>query len=831
MLKRSIIGALLLSLSVMMGVAPAQTEPKPEPDPGTSEGTTDVVIKASAPESTPLVGDTFDLIFYVSNNGPETAPEVSFSTYLSDGFRYVTSTSSDPTDSCSIETYEYPASPVEDGGSSSPSAGSDAYLSCALGEVAITEVTTLIVTVERTGARDIYTYGNVWTSAQETNYDNGYSEIYIAPDKTKMADVGISMTGPNGEVSGDFAYEIQVANDGPTDADDVTVVDYIPAGVDAVSIESSDVSDLCALSDTQGGADPVEPGGSPEPDFYRQEVATCELGTLGVGESTTLTLQVSRVSGWEIWNSAYATSSSYDPNYENDYASFQIAADPSVTSDLSVAITTDKSVPRVGEEKRLTFGVENAGPSTAGDLFLTNFIPEGLEFVSFETARAGDSCSFNDYSYKDQAPYTAEPGAPESSGPSDASFPVYYGGSSFSCSLNSLASGDSTSVTLVFKRVGAREIYEYVSVYSSNYDPRYEDNYAELHIDADRSNPADIAVSMDAPKDPKLGSAFDYNVTVTNNGPAAASGVAMSDPLPWGVDFVGVTSSDETDVCEFSDYNGYDEPREMESSPSFYGYREVRCDLGSMDAGESTQVTLSVSRTSEYEIWNSAYVTSRSFDENYDNDYAYVGSTGEAAYPCGSDAKGTGGPDEIVVDDCFVESGAGADRVEVFAGSSSVDRSVSTGRGADSVTINVPSGSEFERMIEVDSGGGADTINVVVGPGATNATIVVRGGSQADVLNLDIAPSAAVIRVVFKGAGGSDTVRALRYGQSIRDSSVRLIGGPGRDLLMGTNSSDLLFGGRGEDVLDGGFGDDTLDGGKAFDVCRDGPGADHITRC
>jgi len=250
-----------------------------------------------------------------------------------------------------------------------------------------------------------------------------------------------------------------------------------------------------------------------------------------------------------------------------------------------------------------------------------------------------------------------------------------------------------------------------------------------------------------------------------------------------------------------------------------------------MASGESTVITLSVSRTSEYEIWNSAYVMSRSYDGNYDNDYAYLGSKGEAAYICAESAGGTNGPDDIVVDDCAVKSGAGADQVELFAGSSSIDRSISTGRGADVISINIPSGSEVTRSIEVDAGRGADTINVVVGPGATNATIVVRGGSHADALNLDIAPTAGNIKIVFKGGSGPDVVRSLRYGQSVRDSRVRLLGGPGRDLLMGTNSSDELLGGRGADTLDGGAGDDILDGGKAADVCRGGPGADSVTRC
>ncbi|MBA2726194.1 MAG: DUF11 domain-containing protein [Actinobacteria bacterium] len=821
MRNRTVVGAMVLSLLLILSPAGAQTEPKP-PEGGTSQGTTDLAVQATGPGGIPLVGDTFDLVFSVTNNGPEAAPDSTFSTYLSQGLSFISATSSDATDTCSVETYAY-----------APSM-SEAYVTCDLGQLGTGGATTLTVTVRRDAAREIYAYGSVWTSAQETNYDNDYSEIFIPADQSQTADLALQMTGPTGEVTGDFAYKLKVNNEGPETSSGVWLTDYLPDGVDLISATSSDPSDVCTVSSSGGGTDPAKPmDGGGSPDFYRQQLVSCDLGSLDAGSTKVVTLRVTRTSGWEIWNSASVSSASYDPNYENDYADFHIGADPSVTSDVNVDVDLAPGVPLVGEQARLVFNVKNFGPSTAGDLFLANYIPEGLEFVSFQTQRAGDSCGFQDYSYKDQAPYAAEPGSPESSGSADsASSPIYYGGSSFDCGLASLASRESTSITLVVRRTGAREIYDYVSVYSSNYDPNYEDNYAEVLIPADKSQPADVSIGMTAPENPDVGSRFDYNLTVTNEGPSTASKVQVADPLPWGVDFVGATSSDGTDVCEFTDYEGYDEPRAMESSPSFYGYRELRCDLGDLAAGETTDITLSVTRSTEYEVWNSAYVTSSSYDENYDNDYAYAAIKGEPAYgTCDGGSTGTDGSDDIVVDDCFVEAGAGADQVEMFAGSSSVDRSIVAGRGADQITVNVPSGSSVEREIKVDGGRGADTINVVVGPGATNVTVVIYGRGQADSLNLDIAPTAGNVRIVFKGGPGKDTARSLRYSETARPTIVRLRGGPGTDMLLGTNNADLILGGRGSDHLDGGAGADTLDGGKGVDVCRDGPGADLVRRC
>ena len=74
-----------------------------------------------------------------------------------------------------------------------------------------------------------------------------------------------------------------------------------------------------------------------------------------------------------------------------------------------------------------------------------------------------------------------------------------------------------------------------------------------------------------------------------------------------------------------------------------------------------------VTRNSEYEIWNSAYVSSSSYDENPDNDYGSTKLDGEP-YPCGPEPLGGEGQDDIVAGPCPVASGAGNDSVVVEAG-------------------------------------------------------------------------------------------------------------------------------------------------------------------
>ena len=54
---------------------------------------------------------------------------------------------------------------------------------------------------------------------------------------------------------------------------------------------------------------------------------------------------------------------------------------------------------------------------------------------------------------------------------------------------------------------------------------------------------ADLAVTKTAPATITAGVAYDYTVTVTNNGPSNATGTVLSDTLPAGATFVGATGA------------------------------------------------------------------------------------------------------------------------------------------------------------------------------------------------------------------------------------------------------------------------------------------------
>jgi Ca2+-binding RTX toxin-like protein len=84
----------------------------------------------------------------------------------------------------------------------------------------------------------------------------------------------------------------------------------------------------------------------------------------------------------------------------------------------------------------------------------------------------------------------------------------------------------------------------------------------------------------------------------------------------------------------------------------------------------------------------------------------------------------------------------------------------------------------------------------------------------------------------FNDGGPSDegTLRATQLGYAVRDAVEgtveRVIGGSGKDHLMGNERANILIGGPGDDRLEGGAGNDTLEGGAAGDVLEAGPGDD-----
>lgn len=142
----------------------------------------------------------------------------------------------------------------------------------------------------------------------------------------------------------------------------------------------------------------------------------------------------------------------------------------------------------------------------------------------------------------------------------------------------------------------------------------------------------------------------------------------------------------------------------------------------------------------------------------------------------------------------------GADGTVAINGDNTVIYNPNLGfSGADSFTYTITDGT---------GGFGTATVTVAV---AADSRIV--GGPGRDTL---IGTPAGD---TLDGGGGHDTLIGL-------GDDDTLIGGAGKDTLDGGNGNDVLYGGAGKDALDGGDGSDTLDGGAGKDTLDGGDGDD-----
>jgi len=679
-------------------VAPAARGADPASPPGP-----DLAVRMTGPTATPSRGDVFKLTILGSNVGAETATEVSMVAFIPDDLEMVQQVVSDPAMTCAT--------------------GRWGQFECSVGSLAPGASASVTLTLLRSASRETWIDAWISSSENDANWENNSSGIYLEADRSNPADVRVQISAPpQPEVGERFTYASSIVNAGPEVARAVEFSQSISELADFVSVSSSDPTDSCSLFEETYDD---EPGVEAEAPYTYREVR-CELGSMQFAEETTITVDVIRRDPHELWSSAWVTTTSYDHNYDNDWADASTAGHPSITSDLIMNLTGPEGLPLVGDEFTYTLTVTNAGPAAAHDVMIDTWLPEQLALRAVTPTRDGDVCEQGNYQ-------------------------------GITCTLGSLASGETSTVAIDVTRVGARRFWMGGSTWSSNYDPDWESNYAELEAGPDKSVIADLAVSMSGTQDPPVGSTFDHVVEVTNNGPDEAKSVSLNVSLPEGTEFISALSPDDTDVCTLFEET-YDEEgmKVSEDASTGYTYREVRCSLGSLVPAERATVTVTLSRTHDYEMWASAWASTASFDNDYENDWASIGSLGGSGGGCGPAEDSEGG---FIACDTAERGGSG----ESYAATSEPGKHVlKGGRGGDSITLRIPTHSKRHREIVVAGGRGRDKIKVFVAPGAGNVTLILKGGAGRDSIEVIARRPGKNFKLRMWGGAGNDSCSSLR---------------------------------------------------------------------
>ncbi|HEV8102921.1 MAG TPA: DUF11 domain-containing protein, partial [Gaiellaceae bacterium] len=332
-----------------------------------------------------------------------------------------------------------------------------------------------------------------------------------------ITDLSIVKSGPaNVLPESTITWTLTVTNAGPAISSGFTVKDTVPVAVTNVASSTPG----CSVS----GND-----------------VTCVGPSLGVDESfqIALTGTAPATNGACVQNFARILANEQDDNERSASVQTCVAAE---LADLSIVKSRSPSPAVPGTNETFTLRVKNGGPDAAQDAVVSDPLPAGLSFVS-----AASGCSFAN--------------------------------ATVTCRLNSLASGASTSFTVVAHVASSvpSGIVNTAQVDSSTADPDPSNNSST--VSAPIGPAADLAITKSASVSTIApGGQLVYTLVVSNNGPSDDDNVVVSDPLPGNLSLVTA----------------------LPSQGSCIGGADIICSLGALAVGGSVQVLVAVQVASSF---------------------------------------------------------------------------------------------------------------------------------------------------------------------------------------------------------------------------------------
>ncbi len=311
---------------------------------------------------------------------------------------------------------------------------------------------------------------------------------------------------------------------------------------------------------------------------YTTHLITDTLGTLQP-EATLITGGGVQTGGFNRWGDYSAMS--VDPAdectfwYTNEYYAVTSAAGwatrigtfkiPSCgvvapQSDLSVTKSDAPDPVFANQPFTYTIAIANGGPVTATNVVMTDTLPAGVTISAINGA----------------------PGLCQNTAGTVA------------CAMGDLPSGGAISATLSVTTTLGGMITNSVIVAADQVDPNPANNTAATNTVVIAL--ADLSLtSVVSPTTAFVGQTLMYTLTITNNGPSGASAITLNDTLPISVTYLSASPG-----C--SEAGGL-----------------VSCSPGSLAAGDSLAITITVQITAAGSLDNQAVVTAGTMDPNLAN--------------------------------------------------------------------------------------------------------------------------------------------------------------------------------------------------------------------
>lgn len=339
------------------------------------------------------------------------------------------------------------------------------------------------------------TAGSLSLDQTDTNAGNNSASA----DITVSNDLDLAVTKTADDTTVDegqtVTYTITVTNGGPISATNVSLTDNLPAGVTRTGT---------AANASQGS--------------FNEGSGVWTVGTLAASANATLALEVTVDAGASALSQPITNTTSgltvdqNDSNSGNDAGSIGITVSDNL--DMAVTKTVTDTTPNEGDTVTYTITATNNGPARATNVALTDTLPIGVTRTG--TAAAASQGGFN-----------------EGSG-------VW--------TVGTLNSGANATLQLeVTVDAGASALSQPITNSTSNLtvdqtDTNSSNNNGSVAMSV--SDALDLAVTKGvSDSTPSEGDTITYTITATNNGPARATNVALTDSLPNGVTRTGTAAA------------------------------------------------------------------------------------------------------------------------------------------------------------------------------------------------------------------------------------------------------------------------------------------------
>ena len=438
----------------------------------------DLSVTNSASPNPVAAGNNITYTQTVTNSGPATAASVTFTETLPANTTSV-SLSGPGTWSCNLGT-----------------------LSCTIASLAANSAGTFtfVVKVNTTVASGSTITQTDSVTSTTGDPDLGNNSASIGVLVADSADLSVTnAASPVPVIAGNsISYTQVVTNAGPSTAIAASFTESTPPNTTFVQLTPVPTGWSCTLP-TAGAAGTI----------------TCTDPSFSAGTASfpvVVKVSAGTAPGTAINDTATISSSTSDPNSGNNTAT---AADVVATATQADLVTTNIASPvsvAAGSNVTYTQGVTNNGPATATSVSFTQATPPNTNFQSI-VIPSGWSCS---------TPAVGAAGA-------------------ITCTDASLGVNATAGFTLVLQvnsgTASGTNIAETASATASNIVPNLTGNTATAIVVVANANSANMTILKSATPSPNVpsGDTLTYTLVVTNNGPASATNVTVTDPLPADV--------------------------------------------------------------------------------------------------------------------------------------------------------------------------------------------------------------------------------------------------------------------------------------------------------